>query len=285
MSPAKGIDQAEGLRKMLQQRESRRLAFVSAVSRDYKDALLFNLAIAGQHLGFESLLLDASHNPDGLADMLGCHPKQALFDQEGQASNTDVYSHSPGLSVARLSANTINPLLAEEPNAQTIGHRLTELADRYPLLLIDLNMENDSILSLPAFTLTEIVILCSPQPEYVKQAYLCIKRLYSKQTGRKFKLLIVDATPQQASLLQKNMNHTCISFLGLSLEDFECLPSERAFEICARRGESLFELFPASKASELCRDLAHRLFNPPLSSPDPEVLSEQTQEQGVVDNV
>ena len=266
MCPVKAVDQAEGLRKLLQQRPSRRLVFVSAIKPAYKENLLLNLAVAGQQLAGDLLILDASAQPKGLADQLGCHPDQALLDANAAVQSHDVYNYQPGIFISRLSHGPLNSKLEDPAVHSAAAEVLTSTLEGYTQSLIDLSIDNDALLNSPALHNCDVLILGSPDPEQVTLAYTLVKRLHQSHPLRQFKLLLTACTQQQASLVEKNLNHTCKQFLGITLELIGTLAPEGPFEICAQRRETVFELFPGSKASALYRDLAHRLLSSPTDS-------------------
>lgn len=260
MSFNSGTDQAAGLRRMLEQRHDMRyIAFLSAIPAVHKNALLLNLATALSQKGVAVHILDTSHDEHGIANHVHCHPKQWLFDQEGHATGLELHISAPGVTVSRLSQVAINQFADNNSLLGEISDVLKTINADQTLCLIDLLPDNDNPLSLPALANAEIVVLTTPNPEHIKQAYLHIKTLHSLVGKRSFQLLVLDANSQQAALIQQNLTHACKIFLSLPIQMLGYMTPDRSFEIAALRGQSIFELFPSSSTANRCRSLADKL--------------------------
>ena len=260
MSFNSGTDQAAGLRRMLEQRHDMRyIAFLSAVPAVFKNALMINLASALVMKGSAVHILDGSHDEHGIANYVNCHPKQWLFDHQGQATGLELFSYAPGITVSRLSQVTINQFADNSPLMTEISDKLKSINADQPLCLIDLQPDHDNPLALPGLANADIVVLTTPNPEHIKQAYLQIKTMHSLLGTRSFQLLVIEDSSEQATLIQQNLSHACKVFLSLPIQMLGYLTPDRSFEISAMRTESIYELFPSSSTATRCRRLAEKL--------------------------
>ena len=260
MSFNSGTDQAAGLRRMLEQRHDMRyIAFLSAVPAVFKNALMLNLASALVMKGSAVHILDGSHDEQGIANHVHCHPKQWLFDQQGQATGLELFSYAPGITVSRLSQVTINQFADNSSLLAEISENLRSINAEQTICLIDLQPDHDNPLALPALANAEIVVLTTPNPEHIKQAYLQIKTLHSLLGKRSFQLLVMESSSQQATLIQQNLSHACKVFLSLPIQMLGYLTPDRSFEIAAMRAQSIYVLFPGSSTATRCRSLADKL--------------------------
>lgn len=268
MSRNLGLDQAEGLRRMLAPGVTRRISFLSAVSPALKNAVLLNLAAALVQMGSDVHLLDASQSAQGISSCATTQLQVCLSDVALQKVEQELALHEQGqgIHLVRLSREPLTRLF-EQPLALThLSRALRELRPDTGFSLVDTHLSNDNPFLLPELAEGEVVVLATVSADSIKAAYLQIKALHAQLGRRPYQVLMVGATLQQAKLIQQNMNQAASLYLAVPLTSLGCIPFDEHLSRAVQLGRPVIEAFPMASASIAFREIASRLATKAVAS-------------------
>jgi len=106
----------------------------------------------------------------------------------------------------------------------------------------------------------EIIVVASPEPTSITDAYALIKILYSQHGEKRFMLLAnrVKNSSEAREVFLKVSNATS-HFLNLSIESLGYVLEDDRVTEAVRRQKALAEAFPESKASKCLQSIARKL--------------------------
>jgi flagellar biosynthesis protein FlhG len=264
MSHKQGLDQAEGLRRMLGPGSIRIISFVSAVSPDQKNQILQNLAAALVKVGSEVHLLDASQSHQGISSC-ATSPAPVFLSDINTAQPLVSQKQSQGIYMTKLSRAPINQMTDQPKDLENLSIALRELSPKSGFCLVDTHLDNDNPFVLPELAQGDVVVIAANTIDSIKSAYLQIKTLHSQLGRRSYQILVIDASPHQAAKIQQNMSQATNLFLAVPLTSLGSIPSDTHLSRAVQLGRSVLEAFPMADASVALRDIATRLADKPMS--------------------
>jgi flagellar biosynthesis protein FlhG len=225
-----------------------------------------NLALALESIGKRVLVLDADFGLANLNIMLGVSPEYTIEDFfYGSMSLDDILTRvsnnfhliAGGSGVADL----VN--LSSEQRLE-IHNELERVASSYDYLLIDspAGISPDAMFFSAAST--EVVIVVTPEPTSLTDAYAVIKILVQKYREREVSV-VVNCAPsgmtQEANIVYKKLEKAAYEFLGVTVRSLGCIPSDPLVSECILSRTPLFRRYPNGVAGRAIRRLATRLEN------------------------
>ncbi len=271
------MDQAVGLRKRgngelkpdccfpgpALQKPVRVLAVSSGKGGVGKSNVVINLAMAFDRMGQKVLIMDADLGLANIDVLLGLTPQYNLSHVlNGQKRIEEVLVKGPG-------GIRIMP-------ASSGVQELTKLTDEQKLLLLELldGIETDiDILLIDTsagisdtvlyFNLAahEKIVVVTPEPTSLTDAYALIKVLYSKFGERHFRLLVNSVTGEAAGkAIFAKISKVADHFLdGLSLDYLGAIPYDAAVPKAVIQQKALLEVFPNAPASKAFMTIAENI--------------------------
>ena len=253
------VDQAEGLRRMLEGPKPRIFTFLSATSRADKHSMLVNLGASLVRAGSEALILDATLKGNGVCTALDMQYGPSLMEVAGQGRSADdaVCKTAQGIGAAMLTRGSVQ---IANGSAQT--RRLTDafgtLAKRSDIILIDGELDDEHGFPLEAMSGGDIVVQVGPGAASIKEGYAIIKRLNAHLGKRSFGVLVTGASEEEAQVIFKNMAQAASRYLAVPLHSLGCVPADDHLKRAARTGRAVIDAFPLAGASVAFRQLAGR---------------------------
>lgn len=258
----RGLDQAEGLRRILGAQQPRRLAVLSAVGAAQKNAVLLNLAAALVNAGSEVQLLDASQTSTGIASHAFPVLSSCLLSasQRAQGNEQAVREQAPGIRLAQLSRLPLKDNLQAD-ELGLLSQLLRTLKPDSNYWLIDVELEQDDPFVLPEIAQSELLVLTSTAPSSIKRAYSQLKAMQTRLDRRPCYLLVVSATTQQAELVQQNMAQAASRYLEIALTSLGSIPADEQLLQAESMGRALVSSQPKAEASVAFRRMATQLMS------------------------
>jgi len=221
--------------------------------------LAYSLAKAGQRV----LVLDADLNLANIDVLLGLTPKYNLHHVfRGEKSLTEVMVEGPGGMLILPASSGIMELsrLTEEQRLYFLSE-MEDLGQQVDLLLIDTAAginENVVYFNLAA---QERIILLTPEPTSLTDAYALIKVLSSKYGVKKFRVVVNMALSEKEAVgVFRKLTLVIDQFLdSLSLDYLGHIPYDDLLIKSVRAQRLVSELHPKSAASKMFVGLAHRI--------------------------
>ncbi|MGO9372652.1 MAG: MinD/ParA family protein [Syntrophobacteraceae bacterium] len=273
------MDQAVGLRKgengkmgpvvstaiPAQQKPVRVMSVSSGKGGVGKSNVVINLSVAFDRLGLRTLIMDADLGLANIDVLLGLTPKYNMSHVlSGQKRLEEVLVDGPGRVKIMPASSGVQELtrLTDEQKLLFL-ELLDELETDIDILLIDTGAGiSDTVLY---FNLAahERIIVVTPEPTSLTDAYALIKVLYSKHGERNFRILVNSAANESMgkSIFAK-LSKVADHFLdGLSLDYLGTIPHDTSVTKSVMQQRPVLEAFPETPASKAFMRIAETVRN------------------------
>lgn len=279
------MDQALTLREMVRKKAelptttqrigtnsfTRVLAVTSGKGGVGKTNVVANLAFAFTKLAKKVLILDADLGLANIDVMLGLTPKFNFSHVlRGEKTISEIIIEGPwGIKILPASSG-IQELtaLTEEQKMQLINE-LDGLDGFIDILLIDTAAGISSNVIYFNLAAQEIVVVVSPEPPSITDAYALMKILSTRYSEKHFKLIInsVDSS-KEAEDVFRNLHMTAERFLNISIDYLGYILRDENVVKAVRKQKLVAEIYPESKASQCFFRIANKIASvPPLYFP------------------
>ena len=223
-----------------------------------------NFAYLFARMGKRILLLDADAGLANIDVILGITPKYNLHHVlSGEKKLSEAVVEGPG-GVKILPASSGIPEMASLSKGQkfTLIEELEGLDEDFDFMLIDTAAGIADNVMYFNMVAGEIIVVASPEPTSLTDAYAVIKVLYQRYGTRQFALLVNMAKDSnEAGEVYKRLSNATNHFLDLPIEYLGYIPYDQTVSRAVKKQRLLAEAFPDSKAiksmskivKELCR--------------------------------
>ncbi len=227
-----------------------------------KSNVVANLAIALSKAGKKVMIIDADlglSNIDVIFDLAPKYTIQHILS--GEKKLADVLVDGPyGIKI--LAASSGVQELTELDEFQRL--RLIEEFETYDadidVLLIDTGAGISENVAFFCIASQEIVVVTSPEPTALTDAYALIKVLNTQYQEKDFKILVNSArNAEDAFEVFKRISIAADKFLSLSLDYLGFLPYDDSVPKAVRQQKAFIDAYPNSKASENLRLIAAKV--------------------------
>lgn len=245
-------------------KETRVIAITSGKGGVGKTNIVANLGLALSRLGKKVIILDADLGLGNLDVLLGLAPKYNLSHViSGEKSMREIILKGPGDLEILPASSGIQELtqLSEQQKIQILT-KLDLLIDSVDVLLIDTAAGiSTNVLDFNA-TAQEILVVVSPEPTSLTDAYALMKVLSVKYAEKHCKLLVNQAaSDQEGREIFRQLNMVAERFLDISVEYLGCILFDEKVTKSIRRQKIVLELYPDSPASRCFGMLAKKVKN------------------------
>jgi flagellar biosynthesis protein FlhG len=237
-----------------------------------KTNIVANLGFAFCRLGKKVLILDADLGLGNLDVLLGIAPKYNLSHVlMGEKSVSEIIVQGPGNLLILPAASGIQELT--QLTKQQKIHILSELEpviDSVDLLLIDTAAGISSNVMDFNVIAQEIIVVVSPEPTAITDAYALMKVLALKYAEKSCKIIVnLARTTQQGNEVFRQLNLVTERFLDLRIEYVGSVPFDANVTQGIKQQKLVSDLFPDTTASRSFRGLARKVIaQTPRQMPD-----------------
>ncbi|MBI1349112.1 AAA family ATPase [bacterium] len=273
-SSAQPVDQARGLRALLQQRQRRSpstrscahaITIHSSKGGVGKSVLALNLAVSLAHFGQRVCLLDAHPgvgNVDLLCRLSGYWNLSHVI--AGARSLTEILQSGPGGIDVLPGAAHLAELADCPPHVQqTLLQQLQAVESQYDVLLVDSGAHQPQVTQAWAAAANTVLIVTTGEPTAIAEAYAAIKRLHGS-ADLSLCAVVNRATELQAQRILERLQVTTTNFLHDSLALGFGIPDDPAVADSVFARCPVVERTPTSPAARAIRQLAERLVHRPV---------------------
>jgi len=227
-----------------------------------KSNVVANLAIALANKGKKVMIIDADlglSNIDVIFDLAPKYTIQHILS--GEKKLADVLVDGPyGIKI--LAASSGVQELTELDEFQRL--RLIEEFETYDadidVLLIDTGAGISENVAFFCIASQEIIVVTSPEPTALTDAYALIKVLNTQYQEKDFKILVNSArNSEDAFEVFKRISIAADKFLSLSLDYLGFLPYDDSVPKAVRQQKAFIDAYPNCKASENLRLIAAKV--------------------------
>jgi flagellar biosynthesis protein FlhG len=282
-----GIDQAMGLRNKMTnnpqkswqipnsdwskiptpEQAIRVIAISSGKGGVGKSSVVVNLALALDRLGKRVLIMDADLGLANIDILLGLTPKFNISHVlDGSKRLEDVLVQGPGKVRVMPASSGVQELtkLTDEQKLLFL-EMLDGLETEIDILLIDTGAGISDTVVYFNLAAQEKIVLVTPEPTSLTDAYALIKVLYTRHEERRFRILTNAVKDEAAgkSIFAK-ISKVADHFLdGLSLDYLGAVPYDPCMSKSVIQQKPLLELFPQAPAAKAFIALASKLQKAP----------------------
>ncbi len=254
--------------------DGRVIAITSGKGGVGKTNIVANLGIAFKRLGKEVLILDADMGLGNLDVLLGLAPRYNLSHViKGQKTVPEIIITGPeGIHILPASSG-IQELtnLTTEQKVRVLS-QLDVLVDSVDILLIDNAAGISSNVMDFNVTAQEILVVVSPEPTALTDAYALMKVLSLKYSVKHCKLLVnLVSSSQEGKEIYRQLNLVASRFLDIAIEYIGCVSYDQRVTECVKRQKVVSEMYPSTTASRCFLSLAKKILKSPvMKTPDGE---------------
>ncbi len=227
-----------------------------------------NLAAALARGGRRVLVLDADLGLANLDVVLNLFPKITLHDVfTGKSALADAIVPAPGgFSVLLAGSGMVEySRMTPEVRAQLQGV-IDEVGPRYDHVLLDTGAGISDVVLYTVSLAGEVLIVATPEPTSLTDAYATIKVLATSQGRRRFGLVINQTRkPGEGRAVRQQLQQVVDRFVNpgldspVRLELLGEIPTDPAVRECVQRRQLLLESLPGTAAALAITALATRI--------------------------
>jgi len=222
-----------------------------------------NLAYALAQNKKRVLLLDADLNLANVDVLLGLTPKYNLHHVLlGEKSLADILITGPGgFSILPASSGIMELAELSEDQKLYFLSEMEALGHEIDIMLIDTAAGINNNVIYFNLGAQERIIILTPEPTSLTDAYALIKVLSSRHDIKKFRILVNLAESEKEALaVFRKLSMVADRFLGsLSLDYLGYLPYDKKLPESVRRQQLVSALFPKASASQMVMKLSEQL--------------------------
>lgn len=251
-------------------KNTRVIAITSGKGGVGKTNIVANLGYALGQMGQRVLILDADLGLGNLDILLGVVPPYNLSNViMGDKEIPEILVEGPGNLIILPASSGIQEL-TRLTSAQKIRifTELDDLLKDMDVLLIDTAAGISSNVMDFNVSAQEIMVVVTPEPTAITDAYALMKVLSLRYSERHCKLLVNQCgSHKEAEDVYRQLNLVAEKFLDISIEYCGCVFSDENVTKCVRRQKIVSEVLPNSRASKCYVDLAKRMLDTPVVNP------------------
>ncbi|MDL1891149.1 MinD/ParA family protein, partial [Nitrospirales bacterium NOB] len=217
-----------------------------------------NTAIALAQTGKRVLVLDADLGLGNIDILLGLTPKYTLEHVLAGTCRLEEIALTGPKGIVVLPASTgISQLTTLTESQQVIlQEELERLASRMDVLLIDTGAGISSTVTYFAAAAQSIVVVVSPEPTSLTDAYALMKVLLRQYRERRFYVLVNMAkSPKDAARVFRKLELAVSRFLHISVHYLGAIPSDDYVPMAVSQQRAVIDQYPHAPASRAFRDL------------------------------
>ena len=227
-----------------------------------KTNIVANLGYAFAQLGKKVLILDADLGLGNLDVLLGLAPKFNLSHAIlGEKSVNDIIVEGPGKMLILPASSGIQELTQLTQNQKVkILSELDQLIGAVDILFIDTAAGISSNVMDFNVTAHEIIVVVSPEPTSITDAYALMKVLSLKYAEKCCKVIVnLAGTSQQGREIFRQLNMVTERFLDMTLDYLGSVLFDANITQGVKQQKLVSELYPDTQASRCFTDLARKI--------------------------
>ena len=244
------------------------LAVTSGKGGVGKTFVTSNLAAALARAGRKVLVLDADLGLANLDVVLNLFPKITLHDVfTGKSSLPDAVLPAPGGFYVLLAGSGMVEYSRMTPEVrEQLQNVITEVRPRFDHVLLDTGAGISDVVLYTVSLAGEVLIVVTPEPTSLTDAYATVKVLAQTQGRRTFRLVVNQTRrPGEGRAVRQQLQQVIDRYVSpgleapLQLELLGEIPSDPAVRECVQRRQLLLQTLPGTPAATAIGNMATRL--------------------------
>jgi flagellar biosynthesis protein FlhG len=253
---------AQALKKKNRGGKTRVIAITSGKGGVGKTNIVANLGYAFSMLGKKVLILDADIGLGNLDVLLGLAPRYNLSHViMGQKSIKEIIISGPGKMKILPASSGIQELtsLSQDQKIKLLA-QIDELIDSVDILFIDTAAGISSNVMDFSVTAHEIIVVVSPEPTSITDAYALMKVLSLKYSEKCCYLLTnLVANAQEGKEVFRQLNLVANKFLDINVDYLGSVVFDEKVTNCVKHQKIVSELYPDTLASRCYNELVQKI--------------------------
>lgn len=247
------------------------LAVTSGKGGVGKTNVVANLAVSLSQLGRKVMVLDADLGLGNLDILFGLVPPYTLEHVlTGERPLSDVVVTGPcGIQILPAGSGLEHLTALTKEQKLLLLSEFDRLERDMDVFLIDTSAGISGNVLYFSVAAEEIIVVASPEPTSLTDAYATMKVLSRRYGEKRFKLL-VNLVKSEAEA-RETFRKLCLvadHYLDISIEYIGCIPEDDFLKIAVSRQRAVVEMHPRAKSSQAFGRLARKVSDwPPLSGP------------------
>lgn len=232
-----------------------------------KTNIVANLGYTMRRFGKRVLIFDADLGLGNLDVLLGLTPQYNLSHViRGEKQLADVIINGPGGMKILPAASGIQDLTSlTQQERYTVFSQLDAFIHDFDVMLIDTAAGISSNVLYFNINSDEILVVATPEPTSITDAYAMMKVLSVKYSTDHFKLVVnAAANSQEAQDVYRQLNLVTDRFLDISMEYYGCILMDENVKKGVRQQKAVTEMAPMTKASRNFVELARKITSTPV---------------------
>ena len=229
----------------------RSIAITSGKGGVGKSCIALNLAVSLARMSKNTLLIDGDLGLGNIALLLGASPDETLENVlAGECAVEDAYFSGPeGLTILPAASDRMRDFGA--PLDPGNLRRLTELERANELVIVDTGAGIPSTAVDLASAADQTVLIVTPEPTAIADAYATLKLLLGVNPNLQTKLLVNMAdSAEEATGLHERFQELVERFLGAKIDSWGYIPLDRYVRESIKRQTPFVLASPPSPAAE-----------------------------------
>ena len=258
------MDQASNLREFVRKNQScgRVLAVTSGKGGVGKTSTSVNLAIALVALGKRVIVLDADLGLANVEVLLGLNSYYNLQHViDGEKTIMQILVKGPGGIEIVPGTSGLAKLADLSGHArQNVLSGLRELQEKSDYVIIDTMAGIGQNAIRFAAAADEILVITTPEPSAIVDAYATIKTIFQIREDALFRLVVnMSGSEEQASAVRAKLSRVAQQYLGVSLNYMGAIPRDFAVSQGVMQTHPFILRFPNCQAARAMQALAQKL--------------------------
>lgn len=234
-----------------------------------KTNIVLNLGFALGKFGKKVLILDADLGLGNLDILLGIAPRYNLSHVlNGEKKINEIIVDGPGkLKILPASSGIQELTRLSESQKKVLSKELEKVVSFFDILLIDTAAGISSNVLFFNLSAQEIIVVVTPEPTSITDAYALMKVLSVRYKEDNFKLVVNSVgSSAEADEVYRQLNLVTSKFLNITIEYFGCVLTDKNIKNCVKKQKVVSEWAPFTPASLNFTVLAEKISQsePPL---------------------
>ncbi len=227
-----------------------------------KTNVVANLALAMAQTGKRVMVLDADLGLSNLDVLLGLVPVHTLEHVLAGEKRLDeiILTGPAGVQILPASSGIQELTALTSDQQQLLRDEFDRLAQDVDVLLIDTGAGISSNVLFFAVAAQEIMVVASPEPTSITDAYALMKVLSNRFSEKRFRLLVnMVRRREEGPEVYRKIGLVADRFLNISIDYVGAIPADDYVPMAVRRQRAVLDLFPQAPASREFQRLANQV--------------------------
>jgi flagellar biosynthesis protein FlhG len=242
----------------------RTIAVTSGKGGVGKTNIAANLAMIFRRYKKRVLLIDLDLGLANIDILLGLRPEYTLQDViEGRKQMKDIILHGPdGIKFVPASSGIEELTSLSEKQMEMLFKGFCDLDEELDIVIVDTGAGISSNVLSFVLASNEILLITTPEPTAITDAYAMIKALSRKRKDLNIKLLVnLAGSREEAELTMKRISSVTLRFLNVNVQYLGYLLQDPNIPIAARLQKSFVKEYPNTTATSCLNNIVASFLN------------------------